>query len=190
MRRALRERCARSWRETRSLGGAHHLHDNPCTLCTVATRTSPGMHACRGHACGTSASPPRRVCGCSWLQKLEVAKELLVERAPDMRPGLEALAPVYIYLQWIATGSIACVEGGGHFRPNRHAGLGKLMFRSLEWVAGDGGRSDIERMTACRMQVPLPPPPPSPRVPARPRPTPSDRPLKHLQLSAPRHHYD
>ena len=72
-----------------------------------------------------------------------------------MRPGLEALAPVYIYLHWISTGSLACVEGGGHFRPNRHAELARVIFRSLEWVVGGPGQSPMERMTARRMQARL-----------------------------------
>lgn len=70
-----------------------------------------------------------------------------------MRPELDALAAVYIYLQWIMTGSIVCVEGGGHYRPNRHAELAKVMFRSLEWVSGDNSCSDMERWTARRMQA-------------------------------------
>ena len=89
----------------------------------------------------------------SWLQKLDVAKSVLVDGSENMRPGLEALAPIFIYLQWISTGSIECVEGGGHYRPNRHAELAKIMFRSLEWVAGDASKSEIERFTARRMQV-------------------------------------
>lgn len=31
--------------------------------------------------------------------------------------------------QWMATGAIPCVEGGGHHRPNRHAELARTMFR-------------------------------------------------------------
>lgn len=95
----------------------------------------------------------RLQCCCSWLQKLELAKDILVERAAEMRPELDALAAVYIYLQWIMTGSIVCVEGGGHYRPNRHAELAKVMFRSLEWVSGDNSCSDMERWTARRMQA-------------------------------------
>jgi hypothetical protein len=53
-----------------------------------------------------------------------------------MRPGLDALAHAYIYMQWLATGAIPCVEGGGHHRPNRHAELARTMFR---W--GAGGRA-------------------------------------------------
>jgi phosphoglucan, water dikinase len=70
-----------------------------------------------------------------------------------MRPSLEALAPLYVYLHWIATGSVSCVEGGGHFRPNKHAELAKIMFRSLEWVIGDSGKCEMERLTSRRLQV-------------------------------------
>jgi hypothetical protein len=57
---------------------------------------------------------------CSWLAKIEAVKRLLVDDAPDKKPEMEALAAAYVYLQWIATGAIQCVEGGGHHRPNRH----------------------------------------------------------------------
>lgn len=90
---------------------------------------------------------------CSWLQKLEQVKEVLVESAEDMRPSMDILAPTYVYMQWITTGSIPCVESGGHHRPNKHAELSKLMFRSLEWVAGDSNKTDIERWIARRMSV-------------------------------------
>ena len=88
---------------------------------------------------------------CSWRQKLEQVKEVLVESAESMRPSMDALAPTYVYLQWITTGAIACVEDGGHHRPNKHAELAKIMFRSLEWVAGDSRKMDIERWIARRM---------------------------------------
>lgn len=58
----------------------------------------------------------------NWLGKLEVVKGVLVDASPVMRPELDALTHAYIYMQWIATGAVACVEGGGHHRPNRHAG--------------------------------------------------------------------
>jgi hypothetical protein len=32
-------------------------------------------------------------------------------------------------LQWITTGAIPCVEGGGHYRPNHHARLAQQIFR-------------------------------------------------------------
>ena len=36
---------------------------------------------------------------CSWLGKLETAKQVLVDQAPKMLPELDALANSYIYLQ-------------------------------------------------------------------------------------------
>ncbi|GAB4819879.1 hypothetical protein N2152v2_006925 [Parachlorella kessleri] len=76
----------------------------------------------------------------SWLGKLAVLKRLLVDSAPRQRPDLDAVASAYIYTQWISTGAIPCVESGGHQRPNRHAELSRLMFRSLEWVIEDAGK--------------------------------------------------
>ena len=82
-----------------------------------------------------------------------MAKQLIVDKSEDMRPTLDTIAPVYIYLHWISTGCIECVESGGHYRPNKHAELSRIMFRSLEWVAGDNARLPMERVTARRMQV-------------------------------------
>ena len=36
---------------------------------------------------------------CSWLGKIQTVKELLVDNAERGRPGLDALAYAYIYLQ-------------------------------------------------------------------------------------------
>ncbi|KAL3145446.1 2,3-dihydroxyphenylpropionate/2,3-dihydroxicinnamic acid 1,2-dioxygenase, variant 2 [Trebouxia sp. C0009 RCD-2024] len=92
----------------------------------------------------------------SWLGKIQTVKELLVDKAERSRPGLDALACAYIYLQWISTGAIPCVEGGGHFRPNRHAELAKIIFRSLEWVIGDESASKEAALVARRMHTKLP----------------------------------
>lgn len=94
------------------------------------------------------------VCG-SWLQKLSAVHGLLVEEADKLRPGLDALACSYIYMYWIATGAIACAEGGGHYRPNRHAELARRIFRSLEWVIGEQSGS-IASIIARRLQTQLP----------------------------------
>ncbi len=58
-----------------------------------------------------------------------------------------------VALQWISTGAIPCVEGGGHFRPNRHAELAKIIFRSLEWVIGDENASKEAALVARRMHT-------------------------------------
>lgn len=73
----------------------------------------------------------------NWLSKLGVVKKELVDEADRARPDVPELAAGYVYLQWITTGAIPCVEGGGHYRPNHHARLAQQIFRSLEWVIED-----------------------------------------------------
>ena len=161
------------------------------------------------------------VCGlCSWLGKLETAKQVLVDQAPQMLPELDALANSYIYLQasfpycqagpcccvsdsflrtgcllhlvlcgcmrscgkqrstlqklldmrscphshgrvkgflrlpcaqLINTGAIACVESGGHHRPNRHAELSRDIFRALERVLEHAGDGAVESLLARKL---------------------------------------
>ena len=91
----------------------------------------------------------------NWLKKLELAMNVIVDRDVGMRPGLEALASSFVYLTWVSNGSIRCVEGGGHHRPNHHARLSMMIFRSLEWVIGErGGTPDA--LLARRMQTRIP----------------------------------
>uniref|UniRef100_A0A061RNS8 Phosphoglucan, water dikinase n=2 Tax=Tetraselmis sp. GSL018 TaxID=582737 RepID=A0A061RNS8_9CHLO len=92
----------------------------------------------------------------SWLQKLKVVEELLVESAERKRPELDALVNASAYLLWINTGAIQCVEGGGHYRPNRHAELSRNVFRSLEWVLEDRERTLAEKLVARRIHPRLP----------------------------------
>ncbi len=40
-------------------------------------------------------------------------------------------------MQFISTGAIECVEGGGHYRPNKHAELARDIFRALERLLAD-----------------------------------------------------
>ncbi|KDD72859.1 hypothetical protein H632_c2807p0, partial [Helicosporidium sp. ATCC 50920] len=70
----------------------------------------------------------------SWLHKLQTLKELLVDRPERARPELDAVAAAFVYAQWIATGAVPCVEGGGHHRPCHHATLSRDIFQSLEWA--------------------------------------------------------
>ena len=70
----------------------------------------------------------------NWLAKLGVAQALLVDAAPRMRPEVDALSAGLVYLSWVNSGAIPCVEGGGHHRPNHHARTAQQIFRSLEWA--------------------------------------------------------
>ncbi|KAG2437888.1 hypothetical protein HXX76_005505 [Chlamydomonas incerta] len=100
----------------------------------------------------------------SWLKKLGLQKRLLVDEPPACRPRLADLAYLYVYATWVNTGALPCAESGSHYRPNHHANLALVMFRSLEWVIGDatrggGGRNPAaERLiiAARRMHTRLP----------------------------------
>jgi len=39
--------------------------------------------------------------------------------------------------QFISTGALECVEGGGHYRPNKHAELARDIFQVLERLMAD-----------------------------------------------------
>ena len=91
----------------------------------------------------------------NWLGKLKLAKKVLVDEAPRMRPDLEALAYAFVYLTWVASGTIPCVESGGHYRPNHHARIAQMTFRSLEWVIGDKPSSP-EALIARRLHTKIP----------------------------------
>lgn len=99
----------------------------------------------------------------NWLAKLGVARRLLVEAAPRMRPDADALAAAFVYLSWVNSGALACVEGGGHHRPNHHARAAQQIFRSLEWAIEEDrprGAADVaprlRALLARRLQLRLP----------------------------------
>ena len=53
-----------------------------------------------------------------------------------------------VHAQYISTGAIECVEGGGHYRPNKHAELARDIFRALERLLGDPGSPRELRLLA------------------------------------------
>jgi phosphoglucan,water dikinase len=63
----------------------------------------------------------------SWREKLEVVRELLA------REMLEAdqLVDIAIYLRFLGTGEISCVEDGRHFRPAHHARMASEVYERL-----------------------------------------------------------
>jgi len=91
----------------------------------------------------------------SWLNKLSLAKKLLVDDAHMWRPDYVTLAHAFVYLSWVATGALACVDAGGHRRPNHHADLSKITFRTLEWVVGERA-GEPDSLLARRLQTRLP----------------------------------
>ena len=71
--------------------------------------------------------------GGSWFEKLAVVANQIGIGREITRDKLAASAT---YLRWISTGTIQCVESGGHRRPNGPAMVGRGIFISMEQVQG------------------------------------------------------
>ncbi|CAI5966357.1 unnamed protein product [Closterium sp. NIES-65] len=87
------------------------------------------------------------------IRSLEVVEQLLLPLERGQR--LDAMIYASIYLQWINTGQIPCVEDGGHRRPNRHAEISRRIFR---WLEKEGTRSsaltsEVRAVCGCRVWV-------------------------------------
>jgi hypothetical protein len=74
---------------------------------------------------------------------------VLVDQAERARPNLQQLANAHVYLSWVNTGALECVEGGGHYRPNHHAELAKTMFMC---VVCRGGAASLPGLPALARQ--------------------------------------
>ena len=71
--------------------------------------------------------------GGSWFEKLcAVANEIGIGKEITR----DKLAASATYLRWISTGTIKCVESGGHRRPNGPAMVGRGIFISMEQIQG------------------------------------------------------
>ena len=70
----------------------------------------------------------------SWLQKLELISSLMGQGQPISPDKVSACG---VYLRWISTGAIPCVEDGHHHRPNRMAEVARDIFINMETVSGE-----------------------------------------------------
>ncbi|CAI5481687.1 unnamed protein product [Closterium sp. Yama58-4] len=84
----------------------------------------------------------------NWWRKLEAVEKLLLPLERGQR--LDAMIYASIYLQWINTGQIPCVEDGGHRRPNRHAEISRRIFRWLEKEGTRGSALSAEEKVVMR----------------------------------------
>ena len=50
---------------------------------------------------------------------------------------LDKIAATGVFIRWVGTGAVACVEDGGHQRPNRAALVARDIFVNMETVAGE-----------------------------------------------------
>lgn len=116
----------------------------------------------------TACSPARVASCCRWCTNLYVSRPVGASvglgaaasrraapsppRNPADRnfPPLRAGAAPPPPPQWLATGAIECVEGGGHHRPNRHAELSRMIFRCA------GGEGLRRPRTRCFLLAPPP----------------------------------
>jgi phosphoglucan,water dikinase len=55
----------------------------------------------------------------SWRERLQWVRDRFVD--PTFTPSAGDLATLAVYLRFLATGEVRCVEDGRHFRPNHHA---------------------------------------------------------------------
>ena len=56
-------------------------------------------------------------------------------------------------VQFISTGAIECVEGGGHYRPNKHAELSRDIFKALERLLEKRDTAQEVRLLARKMHT-------------------------------------
>ncbi|KAI8466100.1 MAG: pyruvate phosphate dikinase [Monoraphidium minutum] len=140
-------------REVRFMRSNDHSHERAGRWDTSGLASGPVLELVRGD----ERAP-------NWLGKLGVARALLVDAAPKMRPDVDALASALVYLSWVNSGALPCAEGGGHFRPNHHARTAQQIFRSLEWAIEDdrldgaaaGGAPRLRSLLARRLHARLP----------------------------------
>ena len=58
-----------------------------------------------------------------------------------------------LFLQWINSGAIECKEGGGHYRPNKHAEIARDIFRALERCIGEPKLEPLLHLLARNVQT-------------------------------------
>lgn len=92
----------------------------------------------------------------NWWRKLEVVRALVDGSEGEEGAHLDALVHSAVYLQWISTGQIVCVEDGGHHRPNKHAEIARQIFRTLERDSVRPGVTAEELVVARKIHPNLP----------------------------------
>ncbi|CAI0453123.1 unnamed protein product [Linum tenue] len=91
----------------------------------------------------------------NWWKKLEVVRELIVGSL-ESGDRMDALIYSAIYLKWINTGQIPCLEDGGHHRPNHHAEISRQIFRELERISSRKDTSPQEVLVIRKIHPCLP----------------------------------
>jgi hypothetical protein len=84
----------------------------------------------------------------SWRQKLEIVDSLI---GAGGRTDSDALAYSAVYLAWIGSGAIRCVEDGGHHRPCRHAELARSIFIAVDNLQVPSTHTQPSRLAEFRV---------------------------------------
>jgi len=66
----------------------------------------------------------------SWREKLDFVRALLTRQRPALTTS--DLIDIAVYLRFLGTGEVACVEDGRHFRPAHHARIASEIHKRLE----------------------------------------------------------
>jgi phosphoglucan,water dikinase len=83
----------------------------------------------------------------SWREKLDLVHSLLADEARELtQPDLADLA---IYLRFLSTGEIPCLEDGRHFRPSHHARLATQIHARLVLLATPENTFLVRKILAC-----------------------------------------
>lgn len=83
----------------------------------------------------------------SWREKLAVVQDVLANCPGGL--AQEALVDVAVYLRFLHTGELSCVEDGRHFRPSHHARIAAEIHERLAGWATDENLFLIRRIVAC-----------------------------------------
>uniref|UniRef100_A0A6T7TZR6 Uncharacterized protein n=1 Tax=Hanusia phi TaxID=3032 RepID=A0A6T7TZR6_9CRYP len=77
----------------------------------------------------------------SWRQKLEFVKSLFYDKNVasasgfnQQEPETSHLAMIAIYLHFLSTGQVTCVEDGRHYRPNHHSMMASAIDEALDKI--------------------------------------------------------
>ncbi len=80
----------------------------------------------------------------SWREKLDLVLHLLTDGTHPI--AAEGLIDLAIYLRFLGTGEIPCVEDGRHFRPASHARISAQIQEGLGRVTGNGNEFIVRRI--------------------------------------------
>ena len=98
------------------------------------------------------------VAGIYWPLSLTRSDEPMTSAALRLGTFQHGLSPLNFAssmcpVQWINSGAIECREGGGHFRPNKHAELARDIFRALERGIGEARIDPLIPLLARKVQT-------------------------------------